>query len=209
MTGRMAHWARWSGGAALALLLVSCAKDQEVGRPPEAGQVLALSESAGAAALDKKFAMQKGDVSYAEDGTVRGGKRSQFEGKRNVAFGGDWGGQSYGKKQYGTSAWGGSRERATKEFDKGEEGKFRFASLFGGRKSAQSGQRSTYDGKNRAKETVKTGAAYEVSRPSIARPEDAKAAWRRSVYPQPRIETLADVQRMNVEETRRLLGRDD
>ena len=194
---------------AATLLMASCSKDKELGRPPEEGQVLALSESAGAAALDKKFAMQKGDVSYAEDGTVRGGKRSQYEGKRNVAFGGEWGAQSYGRSEYEKTAWGGSREREKKSFDKGEEGRFRFASLFGGKKSAQAGQKSSYDGRAREKETVKTGGAYEGSRTSIARPQDAKAAWRRSVYPQPRIETLADVQRMNVEETRSLLGRDD
>lgn len=203
-------WIRWSAVAALPLLPVSCAKDKGMERPPESGQVLALSESAGAAALDKKFAMQKGDVTYGEDGSIKGGQRSQFEGRRSVAFGGDWGDKSYGKKQYGKAAWGGGdREMAGKSFDKGRDGQFRFASLFGGKKSAQAGQRSAYDGKNRVKETVRTGAAREASGSSLAKPADAKAAWRRSVYPQPRIESLADAQRKNVEETRSLLGRDD
>lgn len=202
-------WIRTSAAAALGLLLASCAKDSGPERPPESEQVLALSESAGAAALDKKFAMQKGDVTYGEDGSIKGGQRSQYEGKRSVAFGGDWGDKSYGKKQYGKTAWGGDREMAKKDFAKGEEGKFRIASWFGGKKSAQAGERSPYDGRNRVTEQVQTGAAYEASGASLAKPADAKAAWRRSVYPQPRIESLADMQRMNVEQTRSLLGRDD
>lgn len=196
--------------AAVALLLVSCAKDDEIGRPPESGQVLALSESEGTAALDQKFAMQKGDVNYSEDGTVSGGRRSQYEGKKQLAFGGEWTGQSYGKKEYGKTSWNGSSDRATKSYDKGDgDSRFRSTSWLGGKASTQDGKRSNYDGRKKVTESVGTGAAYEESRSTIARPQDAKASWRRSVYPQPRIETLSDVQKKNVEETRSLLGRDD
>ena len=193
----------------VALLVVSCAKDADVGRPPETEQVLALSESAGAAALDKRFAMQKGDVEYGEDGSLKGGKRSEYEGKRNVAFGGNWGGKSYGKQQYDKAAFSGNRQWTAQSFNKGEAGKFRSNSSFGGQRSVQANQRSNYDGKNRVTSTLGTGVATEASRASLSKPVDAKAAWRRSVYPQPRIETLADAQRRNVEETRSLLGRTD
>ena len=172
-------------------------------------QVLALSESAGAAALDKRFTTDRTTVTYGEDGTVTGGKRSQFEGKKQVAFGGDWDGKSYQKPEYQKTWWGGKKKSSTKQFVNNQDGsRFRADSLMMGRSAPQAGQRSAYDGKSAGTGGYHTGTARETGREAVPRSSGAGNDWLRGTEVQPRIIGYKQQQNMEIEETKKLLGRD-
>lgn len=206
--------ARFARGcvALAALCLVSCAgsKGKSAGGARESEKVLALSEGAGAAALEKRYAIGKDDVERGEDGTFKGGKRSQFEGKKNVSFGGGLGTASYRKKEYNGKRWSGNTAAQTNMYGGNTDGsRFQTSSRFQGTSAAHSGRRSRFDGSSAATSRFKTGSANEASRRSIEKPSDAKTDFRRRVYPEPPIMTEEEYRKMTVEQTRSILGRDD
>ena len=196
--------------AALTMVLVcgSCASDQAEG-PESPEQIIAMSESEGAYALEKKFAMDKGAVTYGEDGTVTGGQRSQFEGKKQVAFGGQWDGKNYENKRYEKTWWGGKREKVAKQYEGNVDGsRFQAESLMMGKSASLDGKRSRYAGQDAPTAVYDVGSPREAGRGSVSRPTNVHTDWRRSVFPQPRITGYKQYQEREVEETRRLLGRD-
>lgn len=193
------------------LALSSCATSSSAGAGeafPE--QVIALGEGEGATALDRKFAMQKGDVQYDEHGGVAGGKRSQYEGQKQVQFGGEWAGKTYDKKQYEKRSWWGGKKAETKQYAGNMDGsRFQTASALGSQTAAADGQRSRLDGRQARTATYRVEAATEAGVSGVAKPSNAQADWRRAVYPKPYIMGYKDYQEKSISETRRLLGRDD
>jgi hypothetical protein len=203
---------RWTCHAAAALALVllcgSCASDKG-GDPEGSEQIIAMSEGEGAYALEQKFAMDKNAVTYGEDGTVTGGQRSQFEGKKQVAFGGQWDGKNYDNKRFEKTWWGGKRERVAKQYEGNLDGsRFQAESLMMGKSAAQDGKRSRYAGQGAPTAVYDVGSAREAGRGSVSRTTDVRTDWRRSVFPQPRITGYKQYQQREVEETRKLLGRE-
>ena len=161
-------------------------------------------------ALDRKYAMQKGDVQYDEHGGVSGGKRSQYEGRKQVQFGGEWAGKSYDKKQYEKRSWWGGKKVETKQYAGNQDGsRFQTASAYGGQNATAEGQVSRLDGRQARTATYRVDAATEAGVSGVAKPSNAQADWRRDVYPKPRIMSYKDYQEKSISETRSLLGRDD
>lgn len=200
-----------AGVAATVLLGGACAsKHPEVTEAPE--QILAMSENEGRAALEKKFAMDPRDptaVTYGEDGTVTGGRRSQFEGKQQIAFGGDWNGKSYQKPEYEKTWWGGKRKAKQSYVNNQDGNRFRAESLMMGRSAPQAGKQSNLDGRSAATGGYQAGAARESGGKSVPRPSDARTDWLRSTAVQPKIIGYKEQQQqLEMEETKRLLGRD-
>ncbi|MDA0766870.1 MAG: hypothetical protein O3A87_05420 [Verrucomicrobia bacterium] len=194
------------------LALSSCASSSS---SPGAGeafpeQVIALGEGEGAMALDRKYAMQKGDVEYDEHGGVSGGKRSQYEGQKQVQFGGEWAGKTYDKKQYEKRSWWGGKKVETKQYAGNMDGsRFQTASAYGSQNANADGQRSRFDGRQARTATYRVDAATEAGVSGVAKPSNAQADWRRDVYPKPHIMGYRDYQEKSISETRSLLGRDD
>ena len=196
--------------AALGLVLLcgSCASDKG-GGPEGAEQIIAMGEGEGAYALEKKYAMDKNSVTYGEDGTVTGGQRSQFEGKTQIAFGGQWDGKNYYTKRYEKTWWGGKREKAAKQYEGNVDGsRFQAESLMMGKTATQDGRRSRYAGRDAPTAVYDVGSAPEAGRSDVARTTNVHTDWRRSVFPQPRITGYKQYQQREVEETRKLLGRE-
>lgn len=194
--------------------LVSCSSGGSSSSSPieGSGQVIALSEGEGTLALEKKYGMQKGDVTYGENGGIAGGKRSQFEGREQVQYGGNWGGKKYGQqKELGKQSWWGSKKAQVKNFNGVQNAdQYKTASRFGSQNANQNGKNSNYNGQqSNASGNYQTGTANEVGQANVARPSNARTDWRRDVYTAPKKIDYKDYQERTIEETRRLLGRDD
>lgn len=209
MRKRILQTIRGAGLAGALLLLASCAgssSSDDGGRD----QVLALGEGEGALALERRFTMQKGDVEYSEEGAVTGGRRSQYEGRRQIQFGGEWDGERYEKKEFERRSWWGRRAVQREAYDGGEDGsRFQTASRFDGQAAPADGSRSRFDGNRAETGRYATGAAREAGASPVDRPSDAKVDWRRDVFPRPLIIDQDDYAQKSIEQTRGLLGRDD
>lgn len=148
-------------------------------------------------------------VSYGEGGAVTGGKRSHYEGKNQIAYGGEWDGKRYEKQEYEKTWWGGKKKKPMKAYAGNQDGsRFQVESLMMGKTANQAGKRSTFDGRGIASTKYTTGNARETGVNDIARTSDARTDWRRDAFPRPRIRGYKQQQQLEIEETRRLLGRD-
>lgn len=196
-----------------ALFLTSCSSGSSSGGSSSGSgsdQIIALSEGEGQLALERKYTMQKGDVEYTEEGGVTGGRRSQYEGKKQVQFGGDWNNESYAKKEYEKKSWWGGKKVEKKSYSDGADGsRFQTASAYGSKDANQAGQRSNYDGAKARTATYRTDAANESGLAGVSKPSNPQSDFRRGVYPKPRIVGYKDYQEKTIEQTRSLLGRDD
>lgn len=181
------------------------------GAPKKRDKILALSEAEGAAALEDRYAFNKDkDIEFDEHGNFSGGKRSQFEGRKNVAFGGGIGTASYGTKNYSTKGWSGNTAAGKKMYEGSTDGsRFQTASQFQGTSATQMAQRSRFEGSNAPTSRYKTRKANETTRAAVEKPTDGWTDFRRRVYPKPLIMSEADYKEMTVEQTRSILGRDD
>lgn len=208
---RLPFFFRLAALAGLGVVLVSCSgggSSSPVDDGPQ--QIIAMSEGEGALALEKKFTIQKGDIEQDEHGALTGNKRSPYEGKRQVQFGGEWQGKSYEKKQYEKSSWWGSKKKDVKTYAGGEDAsRFRKDSRYASQSARQEGKRSGYDGQSARGGNYRTTSARESVVSGVSRPSDAKVDWRRDAYPKPRIMGYKDYQKHSIEQTRSLLGRDD
>ena len=135
-----------------ALAVVSCGslgKDKEgkTARHTGGRQVVALTEGAGASALEERFAYSKEDIQRSEDGTITGGKRSRFENRRFVAFGGGVGKAGYPKPTYETPTWSGTRSISPQTY-RGvpDASRFQTASRYDGATAAAAGRTARASG---------------------------------------------------------------
>ena len=156
------------------------------------------------------FQHQESDITRGESGQLVGGKRSQFDGKRSVAFGGGVGTASYAKPVYNAPGWSGDTSRKRKTYAGPTDGsRHHTSSRFSGSTAAASGSRSRYAGASAATGNYRTSRATETAQASVSKPRDAKTHYRRNVYPQPTIFTQDEYTRMTIEQTRNILGRSD
>lgn len=203
---------RLAAALAVVMLASSCSKDQAGGSKPagrKSGQVLALSEGAGAKALEDRYGFQKGDIKRDENGNFVGGKRSQFDGKRHITHEGGIGTASYRKSAYQAPQWTGKTEARTWDYQGNTDGsRFQTQSRFQDTSARQSGQSSRFHGQAAATSTYQTDAAAANAARRLDKPSDAHTEYRRRVNPDPLIISKEDYDRLTIEQTRSILGRD-
>ncbi|NNM29689.1 MAG: hypothetical protein HKO57_09205, partial [Akkermansiaceae bacterium] len=149
----------WAGGIVATVVaagLVSCASERSV-----------TSTSRAAASGIDRYMLADGDIRYGEagssqEGQLVGGKRSQFEGRRQTAFGGEVTAAALQKKNYAAAGWTGSKEATTKSYAGRTDGdRFRWSSLFGKRKAREAAGESTHGSKGFATSGYRTATAAE------------------------------------------------
>lgn len=178
--------------------------------PRKQDRILALSEAAGEHALDERYAKFMDDIKLDEGGTFAGGKRSQYDGKKNLGFGGGVGTASYQRSRYHVPEWTGRAEARTGTYSGNTDGsRYHATSRFQGTSATQTAQRSRFDREQARRSTYKTNRASESTTKPVGKPTDALTDFRRRDYPEPHIMSQADYDRMTVEQTRSILGRDD
>jgi len=138
------------------------------------------------------------------------GKRSQFDAKKNIAFAGGFESSAFkGNKAYSVPQWKGTTAARKSSYPSQVDGnRFRKPSRFQGASASQAGQRSRFQGTTARTSRYKAGRAGEDAGKRLAKPTDAWTDFRRKVYPEPLIMSKEDYDRMTVEETRSILGRD-
>ena len=205
---------RWCCAALAAAGLASCANNTEATKassPRKSGQILALSEGEGAAALEKRYGFQNSDIQRDENGNFKGGKRSRYDGLMNNSFGGGVTRAPYrGNTVYQAPRWNGAASGRPQPYSGSTDGsRFHTSSRFQSTRAPQGSQRSPYEGATARTSTYRTGRAPEHAATRLEKPADAWTQFRRRVYPEPTIIPEADYNRLTVEQTRSILGRTD
>lgn len=172
-------------------------------------QIIALGEGEGSAALEERFAFDTRKLKKNKNGNFVGAVRSQFEGKRNLSFGGGIGTSTYQAGQYAASRWSGQKEIPSKSYRKQEDAsRFQRSSQFEGTSASHLARRSRLQNRQEATGSFNVNGAREEQGARLDKPSDGYTDFRRRVFPEPPIMSRDDYNR-SVEDTRRLLGRDD
>ena len=176
-------------------------------------QVIAMSEAAGYGALEDRFAFDTRSLKRDKNGNFVGAVRSQFDGQRNVSFGGAGvGTKGYQAGQYKAGTWNGTtKARASDKAytSRVEDARFKQRSQFQGVSPSHLASQSRFNGQSVSKDSYRAAAAREANGRSIAKPTDGWTDFRRRVYPEPDVMSRADYERLNIEQTRKILGRDE
>jgi hypothetical protein len=199
------------GGALLATLAFgACAKDgAEKEAPAKRDRIVDLTEESDGRVLGERYGFKKDDIARDESGTFVGGKRSQYDGQRNIAFGGGVGTAKYRTNEYKSSAWSGNTKARTSSYaNNTDASRYQVSSRYEGSRAHQNAARSRFDGTQARTSSYKTGKANENAGERLAKPSDSLTDVRRRVYPQPDIMSKEDYDRLTVEQTRSILGRD-
>jgi len=157
------------------------------------------------------FQYSKTDVVYGEAGTdtegmIVGGRRSNFEGKRQVVFGGNFEGKTYGTDQYKSKSWNGSKNYGRKSYSGNTNAsQLKVASVMDGQTARGGGEQSRYSGSGYNTSNYNTSSAREGQATPVNRNASNYAAKR---LPLPKVMSEREYQKMTIEETNSLLGRD-
>jgi hypothetical protein len=182
--------------------LLSCGSERTV----------STASPASASGIDK-YMLAEGDIRYGDAGTdqeglIVGGKRSQYEGRKQAAFGGEISAGEYGRKDYRASDWEGTKKARSQSYTDTKDGKrFQFSSLFGSRQANETSKGAAYDSGVVNTARYGAGAAVEAGGRRLDKPSDARTDFRREVFPEPPKRSLREHQEMTVDETNSLLGR--
>ncbi|HAT20874.1 MAG TPA: hypothetical protein DCS85_12015, partial [Verrucomicrobiales bacterium] len=79
-------------------------------------QVIALGEAEGFSALEERFAFDSRSLKKDKEGKFIGPVRSQYEGKRDISFGGGLGKAVYRAGNYQSPEWKGHRQARTRSY---------------------------------------------------------------------------------------------
>lgn len=201
------------------VLLSACSKDPNVNASnstrtvkgkKEKERIIALDPASGEAALYNKYAFDPNSLKRDEQGNFVGAVRSQYDGQKNIAFGGGIGKAAYKTKRYNSSEWTGRKTAVVPEFSaETDGGRFETRSRYQGARSSQDGERSRFQGATARTSSYRTGNAVEGSSQRLDKPTDAWTDFRRAVYPQPPKISEADYNKLTVDQTRSILGREE
>jgi hypothetical protein len=173
-------------------------------------KILALDPASGEAALYDRFAFDPKTLQRDDKGNFVGAVRSEYDGQKNVAFGGGVGKSSYKTKGYASPTWTGNKPANTSTFTGITDGsRFQVPSRFQGTSASQMAQRSRFEGTAAQTSNYRTGKAPEQNAKRLDKPSDAWTDFRRKVYPQPPVMSKADYDKLTVDQTRSILGRED
>lgn len=192
--------------------LMSCTKDDpkaSLHTKSRGKKVVALDPIAGEAAMYDRYTTRMTDLQKDEKGNFVGAVRSQYDGKNNIAFGGSIGKAQYNAKNYRAKQWNGNlRAQAAKYAGALDGSRYKVPSRYSGLAARQSAQGSAFNGQAARTGSYSTGAARESVGQRLAKPTDAYTNFRREVYPEPPMMSKAEYDRLTVEQSRSLLGRD-
>jgi hypothetical protein len=173
------------------------------------GQVIALGEGEGYNALEKRFAFDTRSLQKDNKGNFVGAVRSPYEGRSNVSFGGGVGTASYQTNRYQSPTWKGNTRAASKVYAGNTNGsQFKVPSQFQGTSAGHLAKQSRFQGTVVPTTNYKAGDARESSAQPLDKPSDGWTDFRRRVFPQPTKMSKADYDRLTVEESRGILGRE-
>ncbi len=173
-------------------------------------QVIALGEAEGFKALEERFAFDSRSLKKDKQGNFTGPVRSQYEGKRNIAFGGGFGKEVYRAGNYQSPRWKGHRKAQAGGYPGKTDGsRFRKAAGFQVTSPSHLASRSRLEGRRVETGGYKGGGAREGEADGIDKPSDAHTDFRRRVFPEPPIMSDDEYNRRSVEQMRDVLGRDD
>ena len=173
-------------------------------------QVIALGEAEGFKALEERFAFDARSLKKDKQGNFTGPVRSQYEGRRNVSFGGGVGKATYQTDNYRSSGWRGNRKAQTGSYPGRTDGS-RFSKPSGFQVTSPSHltSRSRFQGRSVETEGYKAGGAREGNSNAVDKPTDGYTDFRRRVFPQPPVMSDDEYNRRSVDQVRDVLGRDD
>ncbi|MBL49525.1 MAG: hypothetical protein CMP28_11315 [Roseibacillus sp.] len=172
-------------------------------------QIIALGEGEGSAALEERFAFDTRKLKKNKSGNYVGAVRSQFDGKKNLSFGGGIGKSTYRAGRYSASEWSGVSEVPAKSYrGKADASRFQRSSRLQGASASHLARSSRFQSRQKATSPYRVSDAREGQSAGLEKPTDSHTDFRRRVFPEPPIMSREDYNR-SVEDTRRLLGRDD
>ncbi len=173
-------------------------------------QVIALGEAEGFKALEERFAFDARSLKKDKRGNFTGPVRSQYEGKRNVSFGGGVGKATYETGNYRSSGWQGNRKAQAGSYPGRTDGsRFKKPSRIQVTSPSHLTSRSRFQGRMVETEGYKVGGARESKTNAVDKPSDGYTDFRRRVFPQPPVISDDEYNRRSVEQVRDDLGRDD
>lgn len=147
-----------------------------------------------------------GEAGSDTEGMIVGGRRSSFEGKRQVAFGGEFDKKVYSAQTYQAGQWAGNKAYQTQNYaGSTDASRYRTSSQYNAQGAREGAQQSNYSGRSVETGTYATGVAREGELIPLDSPESIHASQR---YDQPRIIPYRDYQRMTIEETNAILGKE-
>jgi len=144
--------------------------------------------------------MQKGGDKPAEEGLNRD----------NQFFEGEFAKREFASKDYSKKSFWGSKDYAKKVYGGDTNGsRFQKGSRFSSKGAKEGGLVSDASGSRFGTNRHATGAARESGRANISRTSDAKTDSKRKSYKQPKITDWRDQRGLTIDDTRRMLGRNN
>lgn len=173
-------------------------------------QVIALGEAEGFNALEERFAFDSRSLKKDKEGKFIGPVRSQYEGKRDISFGGGLGKAVYRAGNYQSPEWKGHRQARTRSYPGKTDGsRFQTPSRVQVTSPSHLARKSRFHGRRAGTGTYKAGGARESNAGPVDKPSDGYTDFRRRVFPEPLIISDDEYNRRSVEQMRNVLGRDD
>lgn len=181
----------------LAVLLSSCASERKV--------TYAKGEQTG-------VGRYQSDVQFVQDkdGSIRPNKdvRSQFDGKQEYLGQRDIKGKQYASQDFRRERWGGNTKFDADAYSGNQDAsRYKHSPHFVQQQASAQGKKASMGGQNFATGNYATASASENKAKRHAHKSDAKTDRRREVYVQPRIISRGDYNKLNVEDTRSMMGR--
>jgi hypothetical protein len=155
------------------------------------------------------FAFKNEDVERGDSDSITGGKRSQYDARKQSAYAKANGTlPAYLQKSYQKKAWAGGKDYSTGSYQTGSYGDAGKKSRFGGRKSNESNQIANASGQNFSTGSYRTGSANEsgrgIQKKSSAYTESRnKNGWGRT----PTILSEGEYRSISMGQAKSLLGR--
>ena len=174
-------------------------------------QVIALGETEGLNALEERFAFDSRALKKDKMGNFTGPVRSQYEGKRDISFGGGVGKAVYRAGNYQSPEWKGPGQVRTGSYPGKTDGS-RFQTPSRVQVTSPShlaARKSRFHGRRAGTGVYKAGGARESNAGPVDKPSDGYTDFRRRVFPEPLIISDDEYNRRSVEQMRNVLGRDD
>ena len=173
-------------------------------------QVIALGEAEGFSALEERFAFDSRSLKKDKEGKFIGPVRSQYEGKRDISFGGGLGKAVYRAGNYQSPEWKGHRQARTRSYPGKTDGsRFQTPSRVQVTSPSHLARKSRFHGRRAGTGVYKAGGARESNAGPVDKPSDGYTDFRRRVFPEPLIISDDEYNRRSVEQMRNVLGRDD
>jgi len=145
--------------------LVSCSSSSSSGEAPDPRASTGSEIKIGEDGSNNPFAFNQTDVQQGDDGSIVGGKRSQYSSRVESAYAkANSSLPEYLQRSYQKSAWSGSKNYGTGSYETSESKDSGKRSWFGGRKSGESDQVARASGQNYSTGSYRTGGASEAGR---------------------------------------------